>query len=168
MNSKIKIKMGQTEIEYEGSETFLKESLIALISNVTDLYKTTDLSAPRVDADPTISSVAPTVTSPIKPSEKVKLSVRTIAAKLGGSMGKDVVLAAAAYLTIYEDKEVFKRGELLEHMKKATGFYKESFSGNLTRILDSLMSAGEIYEHSEGNYSLSNDKRCYLEEKLRD
>jgi len=36
--SKIKIKLGAIEVEYEGSESFLKEELPQLLSAVSDLY----------------------------------------------------------------------------------------------------------------------------------
>jgi hypothetical protein len=39
MTSKIKIKMGAIEIDYEGSEEFLKEELPSLLKTVSDLYK---------------------------------------------------------------------------------------------------------------------------------
>lgn len=37
--SKIRIKLGAIEVEYEGSESFLKEELLALLSAVSDLYQ---------------------------------------------------------------------------------------------------------------------------------
>ena len=39
MESKIKIKLGPIEVEYEGSESFLKQELPALIKTVTELFK---------------------------------------------------------------------------------------------------------------------------------
>lgn len=45
MTSKIRIKMGPIEVEYEGSENFLKEELPELLGTVSNLYKESGLQS---------------------------------------------------------------------------------------------------------------------------
>ena len=44
MNSKIRIKLGPIEVEYEGSEAFLKEELPQLLTAVSDLYSKSNIA----------------------------------------------------------------------------------------------------------------------------
>lgn len=44
MESKIRIKLGAIEIEYEGSENFLRKELPDLVKTVTELAKTSQIT----------------------------------------------------------------------------------------------------------------------------
>ncbi len=100
MESKIRIKLGPIEVEYEGSESFLKQELPAFIKTVTELSKSvavvTDRDEGKLDA------------------EKLQLSTTSIATKISCSSGPDLVLASAAHLTLVKKTEVFSRKQLLD------------------------------------------------------
>ena len=151
MNSKIKIKMGQIEIEYEGSEEFLKEELPALLAAVSDLYNN---SAPAMIEQQSNTAV----TDPISASNVIG-TTGTIAAKVGGSTGPDLAMAAAARLTFVLSKDTFTRKELLTEMQTATAYYKPSYSGNFSKILAQHVKDGKLMESAKNTFALSADSR---------
>jgi hypothetical protein len=51
-------------------------------------------------------------------------------------------------------------------MKTATGFYKSSYSGNLSKILLSLLKEGKLQEVSKDTYTLSVTAVKDIEAKL--
>jgi len=142
MESKIRIKIGAIEVEFEGSEQFLKKELPDLIKTVSELYKTSSIPD---EEDNSSGGGAP---------PKIEMSTGSIATKLGCESGSDLAVAAAAHLTFVKNTPVFKRKDLLSEMKKASAFYKGSYSGNLTKILNQLLKS-EFNEPSSGSYALS-------------
>ena len=159
MTSKIKIKMGAIEIEYEGSEQFLKDELPELLSAVSNLYKA---SAPLIDASNVVTG---TEVGSDKSSEIVG-TTGTLAAELGGGTGPDLAMSAAARLTFVLKKDKYSRNEILEEMKSASAYYKTSYSSNLTSILNGLIKNKKLMEPAKDTYSLSADSRKSLEAKL--
>lgn len=154
MTSKIKIKMGEIEIEYEGSEDFLKEELPELLSAVSDLYKK---SAPSPNGDND---------SGFAGSTDIQGTTANIAAKLGGSTGPDLAMASAVRLTLVLGKEKFQRKELLEEMQTATAYYKTSYSSNLTTTLNKLVKNDKLMEPAKDTYSLSASSRNNIGSQL--
>lgn len=156
MESKIKIKLGPIEVEYEGSESFLKQELPALIKTVTELSKSAGVTLGNIETDHDKS----------KPDAgRLQLSTTSIATKMSCSSGADLVLAAAAHLTLAKKMEVFSRKQLLDDMKTASGFYKSTHRDNLSTYLKSLLK-DKLNERSAGQYSLSASARKELESKL--
>ena len=76
------------------------------------------------------------------------------------------MIAAAAYLTLVEGKVEFLRRELLDAMKSATGYYKTNFSKNLSKLLDSLMSADKLNNLGKDRYSLESKLLEEIKRKL--
>jgi hypothetical protein len=144
LESKIRIKLGQIEVEFEGSEAFLKSELPELIRNVAELYQTADIpeAAQEDSAEASAGGAA------------IQLSTASIATKLGSKSGGDLAVAAAAHLTLVKNKPVFSRQELLNEMQTAPSFYKTSYSGNFTKTLGVLMKS-KLNEPSSGKYSLT-------------
>lgn len=145
VESKIRIKMGPIEIEFEGSEDFLKSELPTLIANVSALYQSADI--PEDDAT---SGTAP----PSSQGSDLQLSTNSIAAKLHCKSGPELAVAAAAHLTLVAGKQVFTRKELLDEMKTASGYYKSSYMSNLTKTLNQLVKS-KFNEPSNGKYALT-------------
>ena len=159
MTSKIRIKMGAIEIEYEGSEQFLKLELPELLSAVSNLYKA---SAPLMATN---NSGAGTDASSDKDTEVVG-TTGTLAAILGGGSGPDLALSAAARLTFGLKKDKFVRKEILVEMQSASAYFKPSYSSNLTNILNGLVKDKKLMESAKDTYSLSADSRKSLGAKL--
>src|ERR1051325_9492929 len=120
MTSKIKLKLGSIEVEYEGSEEFLKQELPTLLRGIIDLYRESG------DSETKVSSSAKQAASKGEQSGSahLDLSVGTIASRLGVSTGPDLVVAACASLTFVKKQESFDRKAILNEMKHATAFYK--------------------------------------------
>lgn len=156
MESKIRIKLGPIEIEYEGSETFLKRELPDLIKTVTELSKSAGVT-PDITDDSSDKNKLRT--------GKIQLSTQSIAAKLSCSSGPDLVLAAAAHLTLVKNFDVFSRKQLLAEMGTASGYFKTTYCNNLSAYLKTLLK-DKLNEPSTGKYSLSENTRKELEAKL--
>ena len=162
MTSKIRIKIGQVEVEYEGSEEFTKQELLDLIKTVSELCKTAT-PTPLPDAGsptPTTSTTAPTQQS-IGP-----ISIGNISAKLKCKKASDLVLAAAASLAMVKNKDCFTRQEILDEMKAATAYYKITYGGNLTVALNTLIKSDKLLQRPSGEYALHANARSELESQL--
>lgn len=164
MTSKIRIKMGQIEVEYEGSEQFLKKELHELLEAVSKLYHESGEAAgedetPKEDK---VSRKAPAHDG------KVKGTTATIAAKLGCKDGaaKELLVAAAARLTFIADQEAFTRKELLKEAQSAKAYYRRSVNNNLTNTLARLVKDGDFTETATDTYALTATKSKELESKL--
>jgi hypothetical protein len=144
------------EVRLEGSEDFLKEQikdLLAFIAEHSANLKTTD-HEPEESAE-----------SPSGNASNPKISVNSIAAKLGVSKGTDLILAAAYRLT-RDGQTSFKRDALADEMKLATNFYKTTYLNNLTAYLKTLMGNQKLLEQSSGVYALHSDAMKELEQRL--
>lgn len=140
MSSKIRIKVGDIEVEYEGAEDFLKKDLPELLKTVTNLHRVT--SGPgATDIDSANRG-------------DIKLTTANIAAKLNCSSGPDLVIAACAHLYFVQKSDTFDRKTILNEMKKATSYYKASSGGNLSVSLKSLVQEGKLTEPSTNVFSL--------------
>lgn len=165
--SKIKIKLGAIEVEYEGSETFLKEELPQLLSAVSDLYaKSRAALEPPPSSQDTLSN--PPIGSNTNTGNKPKLEATTgsIAAKLGCKSGPELVMAAAARLTFALQVSTFARQKIIDEMKTASAYYKATYLNNLTSYLNNLVKDGKLNEPSQGNYALTATSLKDLEQRL--
>lgn len=165
--SKIKIKLGAIEIEYEGSETFLKEELPQLLSAVSDLYTKSHTSLESQFSDRGTSTNSPmgaNTNSTSKP--KIEATTGSIAAKLNCRSGPELVMAAAARLTFVLQASTFSRQKIIDEMKTATAYNKASYLSNLTQSLNNLVKDGKLNEPSQGNYALTAASISDLEQRI--
>lgn len=164
MTSKMKIKIGQIEIEYEGSEDFLKDELPALLEAVTALYKATGAVTDEVNQPQANSSTA-SVASSNRTTGEIG-TTNSIAAKLGGKTGPELALAAAARLVIGLGQEQFTRKQLLQEMQNGTQYYKSSYGSNLTKTIKTLVGDHKFIERAKDTYALKADVVASLETRL--
>jgi hypothetical protein len=157
LSSKLRIRIGDVEIDYEGTEEFLKQELPELLKTAMELHRAAGPPGPSGD------SVGNTAKDKQQP---LSLTTGTIAAKLKVSSGGDLLLAAAAHLTLVSKKETFSRKELLAEMQRASSYYKKSYSGNLTNYLKSAVDGDELLETATDEYALTAKTRAELEAKL--
>jgi len=150
--SKIKIKFGAIEVEYEGSETFLKEELPRLLAAVSDLYSKSKGALGSTEAEPVpVASASQASTT----QKKIESTTGSLAAKLKVKSGPDLVLAAAARLSFVLGLTTFSRQKLIDEMKTASAYYKSSYLSNLTQSLNNLVKEGKLNEPRQGNYALT-------------
>ncbi|HPC04407.1 MAG TPA: hypothetical protein PLE04_11560 [Syntrophales bacterium] len=147
--SKIRIKMGPIEIDYEGSERFLKEELPSLLVAVSKLYTEAGgcLDPKALPSSPPEAQSSPTSLPP--------LSTGTIAGRLKCESGSDLILAATAHLHLCLGQHSFTRQQILDQMKQAPTYYKAGYSSNLSKYLKVLVKSGKLNEVHRGTYALT-------------
>ncbi len=151
--SKIRIRVGDIEIEFEGSEEFIKEQIPELLQEIADMK------------GPFIKEEAEEMSTD-EHQKFIDLSVETIAEKIGVKTGKELVVATAAYLTFAKNLPSFSRREILNAMKDASHHYQKNYSKNLSRYLQPLLRDGVLNQTSSGTYALSAAARKELEQKI--
>ncbi len=145
MTSKIKIKLGPVEVEYEGSEEFLKKELPDLLYAISKLYKESGIPGFGPESEEQSGTRG----------GKVVGTTGTIAAKLSVKSGTDLAIAAATRLILGMGRASFTRDQLLTEMKTASSYYKKNYSNNLSKILNQLVKSEKFVETAKDTYSLS-------------
>ncbi|WP_157956685.1 hypothetical protein [Salinicola halimionae] len=163
MTSKIKIRIGQIEIEYEGSEEFLKEELPDLLKAVTALHKEAGGSLPT--NVPESDSAASSKTAAAFDGSNLG-TTNSIAAKLSAKTGSELAIAAAARLVLGTGLEQFNRKQLLQEMQNATQYYKSSYGSNLSKTIRTLVGDHRFIERAKDTYALKADMLKTLESQL--
>jgi len=163
LESKIKIKMGPIEIEYEGSEAFLKEELPELLSAVSELYQASGVSESVASEETSTVSQdqSPTTTTP-----QMQITTGSVAAKLGVKSGPDLIMAAAARMTFSLGLETFTRSQLTEEMKTASAYFKKTHINNLTKYINQLVKDHKLLETSTKTYALSATSKTSMQSKI--
>jgi hypothetical protein len=156
MTIKIKIKLGPVEVEYEGSEEFLKKELPDLLSAISKLYKESGLPS---SGQPPIGQLGTGGTT-------LAGTTATIAAKLNVSSGPDLAVAAAARMTLGLGQGSFTRDQLLIEMKSASSYCKKNYISNLSNTLNGLVKSGKFVETAKDNYALSPNTKSEMESRL--
>jgi len=158
---KLKLKTAQVEIEYEGSEIFLRSDLLRIITEIAEAHKsnppieTANQQVPDMELDSTPSS-----------GTDFKSSVRSIATTLNVKSGPDLILATCAYLTLVAKRDTFGRNDILQEMKKAANFYKKSYNNNFSNSLVRLLLDKKIHEQEKNILALPDQIRNDMEIKL--
>ena len=163
MASKLRLKLGDVEIEYEGSEDFLKAELPELLKTAMELFKVAD-SGKRAFRDPGGRGGS----SEGGATEIPTLTTGSIAAKLSVDSGGALLLAAAARLGLVDGKPTFTRQQLLEEMKSATAYYNKNYSSNLSKLLKTALKDDRLSETAKNVFALTASARSDLERRLAD
>lgn len=155
---KIRIKVGLTEIEFEGSEEYMREELPRLLELLNDL------SPPTGMLDDEASGVLPPSNDSKK--QKLALTTNTIATKLRVHSGSDLALAACIHLCLVKGADTFRRANILAEMKLASNYYKQTYSGNLSKALQTLVKAEKLLETAQDTYALVAKEKVRVEAAL--
>ena len=162
MTIKFKAKFGATEIEYEGSEEFLKKELPQVVETFSTLLSKVDYEDAAESSEPERDAAADTAYK--KPSGRLQdMTVGEIAEKLDCKTGPDLALAACSYLTFVEGKDIFERKEILEAMQNAAAYYKGNFSSNLTSTIKNMVKDGKLASRANNKFALQATERKSLE-----
>ncbi|MGH6760242.1 MAG: hypothetical protein ACRECW_01445 [Phyllobacterium sp.] len=164
MTSKLKIKMGHVEFEYEGDAQFDTAAIKDLFSHLESLVGVTPVAAFNSTQDNGVTTAAGT--SDDNAATNLNMAVGTIAARLSVTSGPELAIAAAAYLQLAQKKASFNRADLLSAMKSATGYYKSSMSSNLSQSLKTLVSSKQLNELTGSAYSLTAAEQTSLRARL--
>ena len=158
MESWIRLKAGEAEVEFRGSEGFVREALPGLVGFVKEMSSPEGLSDDDYQEAPSSSN---------SDKQMPAMTVNTVAARLNIKKRKDLVMAACAYLSVIKGKERFERKEILDGMKSAQNYYKVGYRKALTDLLDSLVKDGKRLETEKNIYALDARAKSDLEAKLR-
>jgi hypothetical protein len=168
MTSKIRIKLGTLEVDYEGPEEFLKQDLPSFLKNLAELQP---ILAPspksKAPGNGEGGDGSGSESNGSGGEETSDLSVESIAAKLGANSGPDLILAAAACLTFSKKQKNYSRKDLLTEMKLATGYYKSSYSKNLSAYLKTLLADSKLNQGADSKYALPAPARDEILPKLK-
>ncbi|MBA9061691.1 hypothetical protein GGQ91_001068 [Methylobacterium fujisawaense] len=164
MPTKLKIKVGHIEFEYEGDAVYDNEAVKDLFSHIESFAVA--VPSGNFDALPTQKDLENGDEGAGDQSGISNLSVQTVAARLGGKSAKDVVLAAAGHLQICQGMKSFSRKELLLSMQNAHGYYNQTMSGNLSAVLKRLVAAKQIMTLTGEQMSLSAGELARLSAKI--
>ena len=160
MSSKLRIRIGEVEIDYEGTEEFLKKELPQLLRTAVELHKAEETGGSHQPDRKAKSGVTPS-------AQPLLLTTNSIAAQLSAKSGSDLLLAASAHLALVKKSEPFTRQQLLTEMKSATSYYTKNYSTNLTGYLKTaIQKDGPLSETSKHSYALTASARAQLEKNL--
>jgi len=158
--SKIKIKYGDIELEFEGSEKFIKSEITNFFNSLINVKEVPD------------KPEKPNPSAKIEGKQLSKathsLSTSSFASKLGCKSGAELVIAATASLHFGKEKESFTREEILKEMKSAPAYFKKNYVNNLFSHLNRLVKQGKISHIAENTYSLHADTVTELSNKIAD
>lgn len=150
--SKIRIKIGTMELEYEGDSDFLDggiEKLLETMGSLASKVPTESIQAPeRVIVAPT-DHTSDTGASPLS------FTTSTLAAYTDAKSAPELALCAMFYLEKVKRQNANTRADILAEMKTATAYYKSTMSSNNSSNLKSLAKSKRINEVSSGKYALS-------------
>lgn len=99
---------------------------------------------------------------PVAIDAKVNLSVRAIAQKLDAKSAGDVLKAAAASLSLVQNRERFSWKDLLAEAGKATGYWTKYHPTNAAQAAKRLRKDGLLVELANGDLALSPTSRTTL------
>lgn len=158
MTSKVKIKAGSIEVDFEGSEEYMKDELPALIELLFSLSPPDDLT----DEEESVELQAATDTS----KQKLQMTTNTIAAKLNAKKGGDLIIAACAHLALVKGADKYTRSNILAEMKLATNYYKTTMNKNLSASLKTLVKQNKLLETATDTYALQASTKKTIENTL--
>lgn len=146
---KIRLKISEIEIEYEGKDSFLGKGLSDLIQET--------ISAHSKVKDVSLEVPVATTDSPSLSTND--LSTNSIAGILNVKTGPELILAAAVHITLVQGKDDFSRDDLRKEMKNATSYYKQTYGTNLISYIGRMVKKNELLERRAGSYALPADAK---------
>ncbi len=147
--AKINIKVGHVEFSGEGEQDWLSQQLRKILAKVPEVLHM-EISIHKNAREDKKDSNAQ--------SADLSLSMVSIGAKLKPKTGPELALAAAAYLRFVKKKATFRREDILNSMKEATGYYKANYSNNLSSTLLGLVKSDSLTQAADNAFSLHIDK----------
>lgn len=155
--TRARINAGGVELEVEGANLDVPN----LIAQITEMRRT--LGAIPAAAVRTGSAQIDGMGEGAASAGVQTMSTNTIASLMNASTGSDLVMAAMAHIILIQRKDYAARREILDEMRAAKTFYKDTFSGNLSSYLDNLAKAKRLNLVAKETYALPNAERQNFE-----
>jgi hypothetical protein len=93
-------------------------------------------------------------------------TVSMVAQKISAKSARDLFLAAAIHLTLFQGKDAFTREELVACAKEARG-WKVEYSNQIAMNITRMLNAGELFERARNVFSLSESSLAAAEENMK-
>jgi hypothetical protein len=151
--TKLSLKYGALEVEYDGSEEYLTEHLPQVLAAVLALQPT-QIPAKTDQGKENSAAV-----------ELGDHSVSTIAQKLKVANGPSLIMSAALSL-VRGGSPKFEKKALRERIKDAPAFYKQTYSDNFDAYVKTLVKNGRLSHTGGSSYSLPDGELKKLEASL--
>jgi hypothetical protein len=158
MTSTVRIKAGSIEVEFEGSEEYMKDELPALVELLYSL-------SPADDSDEEEEAVELQATADTS-KQKLQMTTNTIAAKLKAKKAGDLILAACGHLALVKGATTYTRSNILAEMKLATNYYKATMNKNLSGSLKTLVNQNKLLETATDTYAMDAKTQTTIETTL--
>jgi hypothetical protein len=100
-----------------------------------------------------------------QPSPLREGTVSMVAQKIGAKSARDLLVAAAAHLTLYQGKDGFSKEELVACAKDGRG-WKMEYSNQIALNITRMLKAEILFERARNLFSLSDAALADLESKL--
>jgi hypothetical protein len=143
----IKITAGAVSIEYDGEQDFIEDGLLELLDNVIEKSV----------------SLPPSASSGPSPAKQAtggpELSTNTIAQLLNVRTGSDLALAAISRLQIVKGQPSAGRQEILDEMREAPSYFKDTYVSNLTAYFETLIKSRRVNLVARATYALAAQER---------
>ena len=92
-------------------------------------------------------------------------TINTVSIRLGAESCRDLLIASAAYLMVFQGKDRFTRSELLATAKEAQA-WKSDHGSQVSINLRRMQDAQELFEKAKDVFALSPKKLKELEAKI--
>ena len=120
MDTKISVKVGTIEVEYEGEASFLTHGLNDLLLNLSNILAATPQFITKSQLENTNEIIIDQKAHETCSNNFPQMSTSNIAARLPAKSAKDLVLCAMATLQLVKKQEKQKRQYILTEMQTAT------------------------------------------------
>jgi hypothetical protein len=155
MTMKLSISVGAVSLAFEGSEQDFASKIASYADKIMDLTEQVDLSTTPATGDGTTASKA-----------NLQMTMKGICTKLNISNGSELLYAAVASLSVVKGMDKFNRQQINAEMKSAVGFYKATYTSNLSSYIGTLLKDGVLIEIAESTYTVKESERQLMEQKL--
>lgn len=112
-----------------------------------------------------VSSTVRPVAVGLTPTPQREGTVSVVAQKMAAKSARDLLLAAAAHLTLYQGKDGFSKEDLVACAKDARN-WKASYSNQMALNIKRMLDAGTLFERAKNLFSLSSEALADVERKF--
>lgn len=142
----VKIGIGAISVEYEGEQKFIENGLMALVERVIERAGHVPSVDKRVRAE--VSTL--------------DMSTNTVAQMISVKTGSDLALAAIAKINLVKGQNTAARQDILDEMREASTFFKETYVSNLSAYLVTLVRSKRVNLVAKSTYALAAGERKRL------
>ena len=157
---RLRLKTPWVEVRYVGHVGFLNDHLLEVLERTAHLRS--GLEELNANDSPLEIEHQGLPESEESVQEALAHTTISIASRLSVKTGPDLIVAAAAKLTLVDHRERFSRHELVTEMKAAAAYYKKTYNNNLTQYLQRLEKADRLRSGGKNLYALSTAERSSL------